>query len=377
METQTRILVCVTGMSPQVVTETVHALAKRTPPWVPHEVHLITTRKGAQNARLRLLSADPGWFERLRRDEKLPPILFGEEQIHVIRDAQDRELDDIRDDEDNDSAANTIADLIRRLTAEPHTELHASIAGGRKTMGYLLGAAMSLYGRPQDRLSHVLVSAQYEAHPEFFYPTASSRVITALGPTGDALDCRDARVWLGDIPFVRLRQLLPAQVLAQHLSYADLVALANRNLGAEDWTLDLESNRLRMGAAEVALSPREAGVLVLLAACTARGRGIRCPVSNAGTDGEWAHEAREAIVHSFGHGALSSAFDNWLQDGPDHKAGFEQALSRLRRTLKSALGCCMADPIDNAAPGRRGRQRAYALRLPSSQFHLTTHRNLP
>jgi CRISPR-associated protein (TIGR02584 family) len=32
-----------------------------------------------------------------------------------------------------------------------------SIAGGRKTMGFYAGYALSLYGRAQDRMSHVLV----------------------------------------------------------------------------------------------------------------------------------------------------------------------------------------------------------------------------
>ncbi|MFN3630601.1 MAG: CRISPR-associated ring nuclease Csm6, partial [Casimicrobiaceae bacterium] len=199
-----RVLLCVTGLSPQIVTETLYALATRTPAWVPDEIHLITTLRGQQNAQLRLLSEEPGWFARLLRDYRLPPIDFGPSRIHVIQDRDGRALEDIRDDQDNDCAANTIANLVRQLTQQPQTELHASIAGGRKTMGYLLGAAMSLYGRPQDRLSHVLVAPQFESHPEFFYPTPYSRVITALGPGGDALDCRNAAVWLGDIPFVRL-----------------------------------------------------------------------------------------------------------------------------------------------------------------------------
>ena len=32
--------------------------------------------------------------------------------------------------------------------------MHVSIAGGRKTRGFLAGYTLSLLGRPQDRLSH-------------------------------------------------------------------------------------------------------------------------------------------------------------------------------------------------------------------------------
>ena len=41
-----RILMCVSGMSPAVVTETLYALLTQDEPFVPDEVHVITTHKG-------------------------------------------------------------------------------------------------------------------------------------------------------------------------------------------------------------------------------------------------------------------------------------------------------------------------------------------
>lgn len=62
-EYERRILLAVTGPSPQGVTETLYALAiKRDPAFVPTEIHLLTTREGAERAQLALLSEDPGWF---------------------------------------------------------------------------------------------------------------------------------------------------------------------------------------------------------------------------------------------------------------------------------------------------------------------------
>ena len=44
-----RILLAVTGLSPQIVTETLHALAVGgEQPFVPTEIHLITTAEGAE-----------------------------------------------------------------------------------------------------------------------------------------------------------------------------------------------------------------------------------------------------------------------------------------------------------------------------------------
>ena len=64
-----RILLTVTGRTPQVVTETLYALACRPGPgerrFVPTEIHLITTAEGAQDARIALLDPKDGWFQRL------------------------------------------------------------------------------------------------------------------------------------------------------------------------------------------------------------------------------------------------------------------------------------------------------------------------
>ncbi|MEN8168228.1 MAG: CRISPR-associated ring nuclease Csm6, partial [Pseudomonadota bacterium] len=151
-----RVLLCVTGLSPQVVTETVYALAvKRN--WIPTQIRLITTAEGAKRARLSLLSEDPGWFQRICDDYRLPPIQFTSEDILTLRDDQGLPLEDIRTLRDNELAADYIVEQVRELTGDQHGELHVSIAGGRKTMGFYLGYALSLFGRPQDRLSHVLV----------------------------------------------------------------------------------------------------------------------------------------------------------------------------------------------------------------------------
>ena len=126
-----RILVAVTGLSPQIVTETLYALAvapaQGASAVVPSEIHLITTRSGAEKARLALLSDEPGWFHRLCRDYALPPIDFAAEDIHVLTDAAGDPLEDIRSPDDNRCAADGITELVRDFTADPDCALHASM----------------------------------------------------------------------------------------------------------------------------------------------------------------------------------------------------------------------------------------------------------
>ena len=107
LEFNRRILIAVTGLSPQIVTETLYALAvdsAENDRYVPTEIHIVTTAKGAEHARLNLLSEEPGQFHRLCRDYPgidLEKIKFDESSIHVIARSDAEEMDDIRNSDDN------------------------------------------------------------------------------------------------------------------------------------------------------------------------------------------------------------------------------------------------------------------------------------
>ena len=208
-----RILLAVTGLSPQVVTETLYALGVAAgqggaDALMPTEVHLITTAQGAKIARTALLHPDGGQYHALLRDyPQLGNPVFDEAHIHTIHDAAGQPLADIRSPEENAAAADSITALMAQLTRDPQAQLHVSIAGGRKTMGFYLGYAFSLFARPQDELSHVLVNSPFENHPDFFYPPATPRRLATQG--GQHIDTAEARVTLARIPVVGLRHGQP------------------------------------------------------------------------------------------------------------------------------------------------------------------------
>lgn len=221
-----RILLAVSGMSPQIVTETLYALsiADTEQPFIPTEIHLISTRAGKQKAVLELLHPQTGKFYSLCKEYGLDAIHFTADNIHVIADKQGVLLDDIKTPEENEAAADFITQKVNELTRDNDSALHVSIAGGRKTMGYYMGYALSLYGRAQDRLSHVLVTDRYEGLHDFFYPTLDSHVI--YDRDKNPLDTQAAQVILASIPFVRLRTGLPHFLLKGSASFNDSIRFA-------------------------------------------------------------------------------------------------------------------------------------------------------
>lgn len=336
-----RIVVAVTGLTPQIVTETLYALACRdADPWIPHEVHLITTATGAENARLNLLHDEKnGWFHRLRRDYDLPEIAFPVENIHVLRDAAGAPLDDIRTQAQNTLAADFIMDKVRELTQEPSNALHVSIAGGRKTMGYYLGYALSLYGRPQDRLSHVLVSDPYETNRDFYYPTPYDHPIHCKREGKEVtVDARNARVELADIPFVRLREGLPARLREGRAAFSLVVSEANRSLAPPKLVIDIRNRKVTADDKEVKLSPTEFLLLLWLARRVLRNEEETDRSSDETVD-EFLSEARQLLNRMSGtYGVIETTLLENRSVGIKTATYFYPHKSRMRAAFVNALG---------------------------------------
>jgi CRISPR-associated protein (TIGR02584 family) len=209
----TTTLIAVTGLSPAIVTETLWALAREKPKVLPARVVFITTRTGAEKIREQLhtplaaLDGQTAW-QALRATLKAREDELIAEEPRIISRANRKTgtldtLTDIQTPEENDIAASFILEEVRRVTMNPDTNLIASIAGGRKTMGALLHAAVTLLGRETDRLTHVLVSPPYETMPGFYFPEQPGPPLKdregRLHPAAKAV------VQLADLPFVPLR----------------------------------------------------------------------------------------------------------------------------------------------------------------------------
>lgn len=356
-----RVLLCVVGLTPQVITETLYALAVlRDPPFVPTEIRVVTTSEGSQRALLTLLDPDTGALPQLSQDYALEGLAAAltPERIYKITDSTGIALDDISSDDDNRFAADVLTGIVQRLTADPAAALHVSIAGGRKTMGFFAGYALSLFGRWQDRLSHVLVSPEFEGHPQFFYPPPKPRVLFTRDNRPVRTDA--ARIILADIPFVRLRQGLPRSLLAGDASYARAVAGVQENLGPPQLVLDADRRRMTAGGTPIALSAVLFAWIVWLAVRRKRGAPDEGAV-------HWTEANVEEFLAVYGRVADVSRSQverarRSLARGMTREY-FEEKKARYNKLVRDALGVA-AEPYCIHAVGRRPRTR-FGLRLPA------------
>ncbi|MCM8793851.1 MAG: CRISPR-associated ring nuclease Csm6 [Candidatus Omnitrophica bacterium] len=203
------ILFCISGMSPQVITETLYVLLIEKKIEI-EEVWALTTEKGKKLISELILDKKNGAIYKFYEDFKLQPkkILFNSDQIIVCKDSKGNYLKDIRNEDDNRQIANHILQIMKTLTEDPLTQIHGSVAGGRKTMSVYLALAFQALARNQDHLYHILVDPpELEGSRDFFYPVPG---VKSYQVHGKNIPAERVKLELAEIPFLKLREHIPA-----------------------------------------------------------------------------------------------------------------------------------------------------------------------
>lgn len=269
------ILLIITGASPQILTETIFALNQQGKQ-LPEEVFVITT----QNTKDMLVNSlfTQGHWQKLIDDYQLPAITFNESNIWLIEDDTGKPILDAKTEQEQTFMADFITRKVFELTSDNTQSIHASIAGGRKTMAFYLGYAMSLLGREQDSLSHVFVNDEFEFVTDFYYPTPYQHIIE--GKNGASIDCQNAIVTLAEIPFVRMRKSIDQTVIdgMQNASFSQTVANIN-SAHTDDLvlTINKKSLELKISGATLKLTAKELAFYIWLLKYTNQDDALKLP----------------------------------------------------------------------------------------------------
>lgn len=214
------ILICVTGLTPQVVTETLYCLSVQQNKII-NELFIITTSRG----RNVILGIDdkiklPPLVNELKEmckhyKIKMPQFEMNDKHIIVAK-SQSIEISDVRNDKHNQLFPNKICEFINEKTKDKENTLFCSISGGRKSMSVDIAFAISLFGRENDKLLHVLTHEDNEF--QGFYPKNKKE---------------DKELELSELPFVRLRSLLAKQTTSKNFykkKFTDIVSFTQTEL---------------------------------------------------------------------------------------------------------------------------------------------------
>ena len=264
--TPKHVLISVVGLSPQVITETLYYYWCLASPPVPiAEVFALTTLHGKQALEDTLLG-DSGKLKSLCNDYNLPPIHFDLANIHLLKGADGQPLKDISSVIDNEALADQLFAFMRDLATSTDICLHASIAGGRKTMGLYIGLAMQFYGRPGDTLSHVLVNPELE-NREFFYPPPNGADVVLSD--GRTIPADEIRLELAEIPLLLLGEQISFLEKHANAGYTELIEIAQREYNAlqaiSPVVVNTFSRCLEIGEVTINLTPLELALYLFFA----------------------------------------------------------------------------------------------------------------
>ncbi|GEM_PF-921447 len=249
--TMKNILLAISGLTPQIVTEMLYALSIQKGIKID-EIYIITTKRG-----LEVLQGKD-------KDEKTPvtPLRkeinelcttygikkpkFNIKKNVIVAEMESLKLYDIKTDKENKLFPNKLAEVLKTLTADENNIIHASLSGGRKSMSAHLALVMSLFARSQDKLYHVLTDEKYEF--KNFYPKDNEE---------------ERALVVAEIPFVRLR-CINDPLLKEDISYSDLVEKTQKKLRylTENAKLvvELKKQLVRYKDKAVKLTPMEIGL---------------------------------------------------------------------------------------------------------------------
>ncbi len=369
------ILLAVSGMTPQVITETLYALHQEQRRI--DAIHVITTRRGKEMINAHLLSPADGQYRRYLNDYGIDPrtIAFDFDQIHTVTDINGIEIDDIEGEEENERLLETCLDLTFRFTQDPDTAVLFSIAGGRKTMSACLMVAAQFYGRPQDRVYHVLVSPEYESNRDFFYPPPESQAIELKDDRGTPYvkETKYAAVTLVPIPFVSIRDKLSEGMLKEPKDPATLM-LSLVKEESEKLIIDLDAAKIIYRKRELDMMPARLALYAFFALqkkqCKKERRTCKgCTECYLGT--LEVEERSSEIADLYKRIAAYRDFKAMKKGGITaiDITNFTSYKSRIKETLQKAFGRSALNDLEIKSSGKRPDTR-YGLKIDKEKIRV-------
>jgi len=255
------ILLFSVGLSPQIVTESLyyHTQIKKRK---IDSIYIISDARGKQLVLEKLLDKKTGWFYRFLEEYNLKnQINFSKKNVYGLKKIDGELIVDLKTVDENNAAVNQIFSVIEHLTDDDN-RLIVCVAGGRKSMSVIVGQALQFYGREQDILTHIIVEDEIVGCPDFYYPTKNSNKIEFKGKK---IDTKTVKLFLDEIPFIRLRPILGTFINKNNSSLSSLVQRAQVEIEqmTDSVSIEVMADKLLVSGKKVHLPAKNLAIYTL------------------------------------------------------------------------------------------------------------------
>jgi len=245
------ILVAVSGLTPQVVSETLYCLTVQKKIQID-EIVVITTTEGKKNIdkyylKNRKTNKLEGAYSLEEEIEKLCKLykvnrpIFNVKKNVIVASEENVKMHDVRTDKDNILFPNVVTNVLKTLTADERNMLFCSLSGGRKTMSAYMGFALSLYAREGDKLFHVLASENFENSGKFYPRVKTNKDLI-----------------LSEVPFIRLRPVLKDKHGYKNKTYSEIIEQSQKELerlNEDGVVIDMKKRTISYNGKSVKINP--------------------------------------------------------------------------------------------------------------------------
>ena len=317
------ILLAISGLTPQIVTETLYSLSVKRK-IIIDEIYIVTTSRGKSVIEGRDNSTSTPdiplkkEITELCRMYNLKHPKFTLKKNVIVAEEESHELFDIKTDKENKLFPNKVAELIKKIASNPDIVIHASLSGGRKSMSAHLALALSLFARSHDKLYHILTDEEFEFNN--FFPKSKKE---------------EKALVLAEIPFVKLRSL-NAPILKSDFTYSQIVNKTQKQLKFltenDRLVIDIRKLIIKYKENSIKLTPIEISIYVQFVQRKINlGEGIAI---NEIKSVDFAKSILDFMVEYFNYYVDKRNNKHWSVIGFDDKY-FLTAKSKINKKIKS------------------------------------------
>jgi CRISPR-associated protein (TIGR02584 family) len=350
-----RVLICLPGERPHLITQAIYGLANAEVPWIPDEVVVITSQRGAHEIQARLIN-QPRFAQLCQRigvhapkELKLNIEVVGASPLNQAR------MQPLSQSQRQQEVSSFVLSKVQAITDQSDSELYVCFAKDSTAFsGFVLGQVMSMLGRAQDRLIEVRVDGA-NREGDFFYP---------IGASAPKIDICE---W----SYMRIERLASMRPLIRQADFPTLCrglnGQAHLRVSSEFRGLNFRfSNAFEIRCdsshrvSDPRFEPRAAALYAYYARCARRGQPYVCDEQILDDPDDYLSLYEECLVGG------QVKCDRNLNAARLTRAALRSARSRIGRTLAGFLrsGSSYAD----YRVYRRPHRKHYGLRLSPDQI---------